>query len=72
MNANISQQIKTLDWNSGDRLLEQPVKYFNPAILKVKINKPMTKLSWKDIEDSIEHLLTRLRRVVFYPTILQA
>jgi hypothetical protein len=50
MNTSISQQEKTFNWNSDDRLLELPFKYFQSAILKVKINKPMTKLSWIDLK----------------------
>ncbi len=56
MNSNISRQKKLFNWNSNDRLLKLSFKYFHPAVVKVKINKPMTKLSWKDIEDSMEQI----------------
>ncbi len=49
MNTCISQQKKTFHWNSDVRLLELPVKYFHPAVVKIKINKPMTNLSWIDL-----------------------
>lgn len=48
MNTSIIQQEKTFHWNSDARLLELPVEYLQPAIVKVKINKPMTNLSWID------------------------
>ncbi len=32
MDTSLSQQEKMFNWNSDDRLLELPVKYFHPAI----------------------------------------
>ncbi len=50
MNTSIRQQEKTFHWNSDDRLLELPVKYFHPAAVKIKINEPMMKLSCIDLK----------------------
>lgn len=67
MNTSISEQNKSFNWNSNDQLLELPVKYFHPAAVKLKINKPMTNLSWKDIEDSIERLACKVKASDFLP-----
>jgi tRNA-dependent cyclodipeptide synthase len=67
MNTSISQQKRQFNWSSNNRLLELPIKYFHPTILKVKINKPMTKLSWKDIEDSIKQLAYKIKESGFLP-----
>ncbi len=67
MNTSISQQEKTFNWNFNGGLLELPVKYSHPAAVKIKIIKPMTNLSWKGIEDSLEQLACKIKASGFLP-----
>lgn len=61
MNTGIRQKEKTFNWNANDRLAELPVNCVQPAAVKVKVNKSMMRLSWKDIEDSIEQLIRKIK-----------
>ena len=67
MNTGISQKEKSINWNADDRLVELPVKYVQPAAVRIKVNKSMMRLSWKDIEDSIEQLIRKIKASGFLP-----